>query len=310
VLAWIPFHVVETEECRLVMLNRMLNRYLGSRALWVAVSCVLHVAVVLVLLFGQRWMLVAYAKPAVLPVELVRLEEPTPVEPPPPPPPVIRPPVAKPIPKRPLEPPKALQLPKPIETPMPKVEDTPPPEPKPVVPEPPPPAVATPPTPPVAPPPVVQDRPAPPTTALAATRGPIEPRQAPTSTSSVINLPPSASDDSNGAPGGRVAAIPPSRQTGTDAGVTQVARPQGGYQVRPSYPASARRQGAQGTTILKVHILTDGRVGDVVVQETAGHPDLDQAAADAVRRWRFEPARRGSDPVAMWVLLPVEFRLR
>ena len=62
--------------------------------------------------------------------------------------------------------------------------------------------------------------------------------------------------------------------------------------------------------MLRVHVLIDGRVGDVVVQETAGHPDLDQAAAEAVRRWRFDPARRGNDPVAMWVLLPVEFRLK
>jgi protein TonB len=92
--------------------------------------------------------------------------------------------------------------------------------------------------------------------------------------------------------------------------VTTTARPQGGYQVRPSYPAAPRRLGIQGTTLLRIHVLVDGRVGDVVVQQTAGHPDLDQAAAEAVRRWRFEPARRGDDPVAMWVMLPVEFRLK
>ena len=91
---------------------------------------------------------------------------------------------------------------------------------------------------------------------------------------------------------------------------TELARPKGGYQVRPSYPSTARRLGAQGTTLLKVHVLADGRVGEVVVQESAGHSDLDRAAADAVRQWRFDPARRGSEPVAMWVLLPVEFRLR
>jgi protein TonB len=61
---------------------------------------------------------------------------------------------------------------------------------------------------------------------------------------------------------------------------------------------------------LRVHVASDGRVADVVVQESAGHPDLDQAAVDAVRRWRFEPARRGTEAVAMWVLLPVEFRLK
>ena len=61
--------------------------------------------------------------------------------------------------------------------------------------------------------------------------------------------------------------------------------------------------------MLRVHVLADGRIGDVLVEHSAGHPDLDQAAMEAVRRWRFEPARRGADAVAMWVLLPVEFRL-
>jgi protein TonB len=111
------------------------------------------------------------------------------------------------------------------------------------------------------------------------------------------------------APGPAVASAP-SRDPGATGAVTRVARPQGGYQVRPGYPASARRLGVQGVTLLKVHVLADGRVGHVVVQETAGHPDLDQAAADAVRRWRFDPARRGDEPVAVWVLLPVEFRLK
>ena len=93
-------------------------------------------------------------------------------------------------------------------------------------------------------------------------------------------------------------------------GVQVLFPPTGGYQVRPSYPSSARRLGAQGTTMLRVHVLDDGRVGDVDIEESAGHRDLDQAAADAVRRWRFEPARRGDEAVAMWVRVPVEFRLK
>jgi protein TonB len=92
--------------------------------------------------------------------------------------------------------------------------------------------------------------------------------------------------------------------------VTTTAHPRGGYQVRPSYPASARRLGIQGTSLLRVFVAADGKVGDVIVQESAGHADLDHAAVDAVRRWRFEPARRGTDAVAMWVLLPVEFHLK
>ena len=124
--------------------------------------------------------------------------------------------------------------------------------------------------------------------------------------------PATPSGDADGIPLGRsveskpaaVAALP------DGGGITRDARPQGGYQVRPTYPPTARRLGIQGTTLLKVHVLVDGRVGEVLVQESAGHADLDSAASDAVRRWRFDPARRGNDAVSMWVLLPVEFRLK
>jgi protein TonB len=39
------------------------------------------------------------------------------------------------------------------------------------------------------------------------------------------------------------------------------------------------------------------------------HPEVDQSATEAVQRWRFAPARRGGEPITVWVLIPVEFRL-
>lgn len=87
-------------------------------------------------------------------------------------------------------------------------------------------------------------------------------------------------------------------------------RPLGGYQVKPRYPESARRQGVEGTAMLKMRITAQGHVEEAQVERSAGHPDLDQAAVEAVRRWRFEPARRGGEAVAIWVVLPVEFRLQ
>jgi protein TonB len=45
------------------------------------------------------------------------------------------------------------------------------------------------------------------------------------------------------------------------------------------------------------------------LERSAGHQDLDEAAVEAVRRWRFEPARRGNRPMAVWVLIPVTFKL-
>jgi protein TonB len=96
---------------------------------------------------------------------------------------------------------------------------------------------------------------------------------------------------------------------GSGEALSGLARPLGGYQVKPRYPESARRAGAQGVTTLRVRVLENGRVGEVIVEQSAGFRDLDFAAAEAVKKWRFEPARRDKDPVSVWVLLPVKFEL-
>ena len=96
---------------------------------------------------------------------------------------------------------------------------------------------------------------------------------------------------------------------GSGDALSGLARPLGGYQVKPRYPESARRAGAQGVTVLRLRILENGRVGQVLIEQSAGHPDLDMEAADAVKKWLFEPARMGKQPVAVWVLLPVKFEL-
>jgi protein TonB len=89
-----------------------------------------------------------------------------------------------------------------------------------------------------------------------------------------------------------------------------LARPLGGYQAKPRYPEAARRQGIEGTTLLKIHVSDRGLVDDVLIERSAGHQDLDLAAMEAVKKWRFEPARQGNRPVAIWVMLPVRFTLK
>lgn len=114
----------------------------------------------------------------------------------------------------------------------------------------------------------------------------------------------SGSGGGNGAGGGVGVA-----STGDTKGITSFARPLGGYQTRPRYPDSARRQGIEGETLLRFQVLTSGRVASVSVARSAGHPDLDRAAMDAVKSWLFEPARRGKDAVNVWVMLPIRFQL-
>ena len=234
-------------------------------------SCLLHLGLATGLVVGQHWVSAAI-RPPVLPVQLVTLE--TQEEPPR---------DAPPAPRAPIRPPRLLEPPRPQATaPVPRTEIPPPPS-APVV------QATTPP----ASEPVSSGTPAVPAEASAAPAGP--------ATTIVSSL--------SVAPAPAAAAIGPSAAA-TPETVTRQARPQSGYQVRPSYPATPRRLGIQGTALLRVHVLADGRIGDVLVEKSAGHPELDDAATDAVKRWRFDPARRGSDAVAMWVLLPVEFKLR
>jgi protein TonB len=47
----------------------------------------------------------------------------------------------------------------------------------------------------------------------------------------------------------------------------------------------------------------------VEINSSSGTAVLDRAAAEAIRRWRFHPARHGDRPVESWLRIPIEFRL-
>ena len=77
----------------------------------------------------------------------------------------------------------------------------------------------------------------------------------------------------------------------------------------PIYPRRAVRRGWEGTVVLRVEVSPDGTVTAVDLSRSSGHRSLDEAAVDAVRSWRFRPARSGDRTVSGWVALPVVFRL-
>jgi len=78
---------------------------------------------------------------------------------------------------------------------------------------------------------------------------------------------------------------------------------------QPHYPAVARQQGWEGTTILRVEIQADGLIGAIQIVQSAGHKALDDAAIEAVRAAQFQPARYNGTPITSWVEVPVTFRL-
>ena len=60
---------------------------------------------------------------------------------------------------------------------------------------------------------------------------------------------------------------------------------------------------------VRVLVGTDGNPVSVTVRVTSGHEDFDNAAVQAVKKWRFSPARRGGEPVASFHDVRVRFRL-
>jgi len=78
--------------------------------------------------------------------------------------------------------------------------------------------------------------------------------------------------------------------------------------VDPLYPDFARRARVQGTVILMMTV--DDRGVPMQVRMLEGHPALQEAALQAARRWRFEPARLDGRPVAASFRLTLNFRLR
>ena len=78
---------------------------------------------------------------------------------------------------------------------------------------------------------------------------------------------------------------------------------------RPDYPQEARKQGWEGTVVLRITVDTGGDVENVNIQESSGFAELDESAAQSVKTWEFDPAKLGDDPISSVVDMPIKFDL-
>lgn len=78
--------------------------------------------------------------------------------------------------------------------------------------------------------------------------------------------------------------------------------------VAPVYPELARQVRQEGIVILEATIDVRGVVQSATVLRSV--PFLDQAAIDAVRQWRFDPARLNDQPIPVIMTVTVRFTLR
>ncbi|MBK7033711.1 MAG: energy transducer TonB [Ignavibacteria bacterium] len=74
------------------------------------------------------------------------------------------------------------------------------------------------------------------------------------------------------------------------------------------YPEVARRNGIEGTVLVKALIGVDGSIVTAIVVESE-NPILEQAAIDGIRSIQFSPANNNGQNVPCHVFVPVAFRL-
>lgn len=120
------------------------------------------------------------------------------------------------------------------------------------------------------------------------------------------------SGSGGGVGSGRGPGVGPGWGGGIGGGIYRVgggvSAPRAVYSPDPEYSEEARKAKYQGTVVLYVVVGADGRPHDIRIQRSLGL-GLDEKAIEAVRTWKFEPAKKDGQAVAVQVNIEVNFRL-
>jgi protein TonB len=112
---------------------------------------------------------------------------------------------------------------------------------------------------------------------------------------------------------GQGAGIGPGSGGGTGGGPYRpgagITAPAIAREVKPDYTEEGRRRRLEGDVVLEIVVKSDGSVGNVKLLQGLG-AGLDERAVEAVRQWRFTPAKRYGTPVDVIVEVAMEFKLR
>ncbi len=87
-----------------------------------------------------------------------------------------------------------------------------------------------------------------------------------------------------------------------------VSAPKALYAPDPEYSEEARKAKYQGTVVLWLVVDASGRPQQIRIQRALGM-GLDEKAIEAVKQWKFDPARRDGQAVPVMINVEVNFRL-
>jgi protein TonB len=76
----------------------------------------------------------------------------------------------------------------------------------------------------------------------------------------------------------------------------------------PQYPSEMRRSGVSGVVAVTIIVDETGLVSSCVVAKSS-HPDFEEPALAAVKKWKFKPAQKDGAPVKMRVTIPIRFNI-
>ncbi|MFH2011418.1 MAG: energy transducer TonB [Pseudomonadota bacterium] len=79
---------------------------------------------------------------------------------------------------------------------------------------------------------------------------------------------------------------------------------------KPLYPTIAIKKKMEGVVLLRVEVLTDGGVGKIEVYKSSGHKILDESALEAVKNWKFLPAKSNGVSIKVMAGIPIRFELK
>jgi periplasmic protein TonB len=76
--------------------------------------------------------------------------------------------------------------------------------------------------------------------------------------------------------------------------------------VPPEYPDALRREGLSGIVVVKCAVDAQGNVSDAQVEKSS-NAGFEKPAVEAVRKWKFKPAKKDGAAVGITVTIPVKF---
>lgn len=141
------------------------------------------------------------------------------------------------------------------------------------------------------------------------------PTSAPGDISGQANSNSRGSGTGSGVGPGQGSGLGPGRGGGTGGGIYNIGNgvtsPDPIYAPKPKYTADAMRAKVQGTVAMSAVVLPDGTVTSIqIVRSLDQSFGLDEEAKRTAATWRFKPGMRQGEPVAVRVIIELDFNLR